>query len=100
MGCRWRSSWRRRAASSSHHRHGEYFLALAEEAEPLLRLERPDAAAALERLRDEHDNCRAALEWSLAYEPIEFTLRLALVLSGLWNHQGYLREALQWLVQV
>src|SRR5215204_4636370 len=54
--------------------HAEYFLALAEEAEP--ELSGADQLACLERLEAEHDNMRAALAWSLEKEP-ETALRLA-----------------------
>jgi predicted ATPase/DNA-binding SARP family transcriptional activator len=44
-------------------RHADYFLRLAEQAEP--ELEGPHQAEWFERLEKEHDNLRAALEWSL-----------------------------------
>ncbi len=52
-----------REAAQVRDRHGEYFLALAEAAEPQLR--GPELGVWLERLEVEHDNLRAALEWSL-----------------------------------
>src|SRR3712207_2332392 len=54
--------------------HAEYFLALAEAAEP--ELSGADQLACLERLEAEHDNFRAALSWSLEKAP-ETALRLA-----------------------
>src|SRR5205807_4056613 len=45
-------------------RHRDYFLALAEEADP--ELLGSEQAEWLQRLEEEHDNLRSALEWSLA----------------------------------
>ena len=44
-------------------RHRDYFLALAEEAEP--KLIGAEQAEWLQRLEEEHENLRAALNWSL-----------------------------------
>jgi predicted ATPase len=57
------------------HAHAEYFLALAEEAEP--ELEGADQLEWLERLEEEHDNLRAALSWSLGGGDAELGLRIA-----------------------
>ena len=46
--------------------HAEYFLALAEEAEPMLW--GAEDAAWLDRLEQEHDNMRAALSWAIGHE--------------------------------
>ena len=62
--------------------HAEYFLALAEEAEP--ELSGAEQLAYLERLESEHDNFRAALTWSLEKEP-ETALRLAGALGRFWE---------------
>ena len=63
-------------AGRSAGRHRDYFLALAEEAEPKLRSAEPSGCA----LEDEHENLRASLEWSLAADPRR--LRLCGALSG------------------
>jgi predicted ATPase/DNA-binding SARP family transcriptional activator len=61
-------------AETFRRRHAEFFLALAEEAEPgLVGAQQQEWA---ERLEEEHDNLRAALSWSLEREP-EAALRLA-----------------------
>src|SRR5262249_54839199 len=71
--------------------HRDYFLRLAEEAEP--KLDGRDAALWLNRLETEHDNLRAALEWSLEAvegEKSDAALRLAGALWRFWNRRGYL----------
>ena len=73
-------------------RHGEHFLALAEEARPALR----GAAQAhwLERLDADHDNFRAALEsCRQQLEGVETELRLGSALAQFWAMRGHLREA-------
>ena len=74
--------------------HAEYFLALAEGAEP--ELTGPDQLACLERLEAEHDNMRAALTWSLEKEP-ETALRLAGMLAHFWEIRSDISEGSMWL---
>jgi len=82
-------------------RHWEWFLALAEEAEPLL--VGPDQLSWLTRLELEHDNLRAALAWcetATTDVPSPETddtfgkigLRLAVALIPFWSVRGYLSE--------
>jgi predicted ATPase/class 3 adenylate cyclase len=76
-----------------HHR--DWFLELAEQAATQLR--GPDQAVWLERLEQEHDNLRAALEWSQAQpEGAEAGLRLAGALYRFWSARDYLTEGRQW----
>jgi predicted ATPase/DNA-binding CsgD family transcriptional regulator len=76
--------------------HAEHYLALAEQAEPLLR--GPDERAWLDRLEAEHDNIRAALEWALATPGAGRTaLRLAGALAWFWLTRGYTSEGRRWL---
>lgn len=70
-------------------RHGEHFLALAEEAEPNLR---GSPGRWLERLDREHDNLRAALDWFEASGEREHALRLAGALWRFWYLRGLLAE--------
>jgi non-specific serine/threonine protein kinase len=77
-------------------RHAEFYLALAEEAEPELSGAREGVW--LEKLELEHDNLRAALEWSLECDDgAELGLRLSGALGGFWHVCGYLSEGRRWL---
>jgi non-specific serine/threonine protein kinase len=76
-------------------RHQEFFLTLAERAEPGLR--GPEQAAWLERLEVEHDNLRAALEWSRESHEAESMLRLTGSLWRFWYVRGYYSEGRGWL---
>jgi predicted ATPase len=75
--------------------HAEYFLALAEEAEP--ELKGPNQAEWLERLEAEHDNMRAALSWSFDGADPELGLRLAMALWWFWLTRGHVSEGRDWL---
>ena len=81
-------------AEQTRRLHAEYFLALAEEAEP--ELSGADQLACLERLEAEHDNMRAALSWSLENEP-ETALRLAVALALFWEMRARFLEGSAWL---
>jgi predicted ATPase/class 3 adenylate cyclase len=70
--------------------HLNFFMALAEEAEP--KLNGPDQIAWLDRLEVELDNLRAALEWSLACGEVEEGLRLGGALWWFWFLRGYFSE--------
>ena len=72
-------------------RHAQYFLKLAEQAEP--ELEGPHEALWFARLDAEHDNLRAALEWChAADDEIEVDLRLSATLMHFWYVRGYISE--------
>lgn len=82
-------------------RHLAWYLALSGEAE--IGLRGPQQGAWLERLEREHDNLRAALDWSLSAGRIEPGLRLAAALHWFWDRRGYLSEGrarLQALLEV
>jgi predicted ATPase/class 3 adenylate cyclase len=77
--------------------HAEYFLALAEEAEPMLW--GAEDAAWLNRLEQEHNNMRAALSWAIAHESAELALRLSGALQWFWFAWAYYDEGRSWLEQ-
>ena len=74
--------------------HAEYYLRLAEEAEP--ELAGQEQAVWLERLEREHDNLRAALWWFLeqgeAGQSMEMALRLAAALWRFWEYHSHWSE--------
>ncbi len=76
-------------------RHADYFLGLAEQAEP--ELLGPRQGDWYDRLEAELDNFRAALAWFLAHEQAEAAARLAATLLPLWRSRGHGSEGLRWL---
>ena len=70
--------------------HADYYLALAETAEPTL--VGADQRDWLVRLEAEHENVRAALHWAEERGESERGLRLAGALCQFWLARGYLRE--------
>jgi predicted ATPase/class 3 adenylate cyclase/DNA-binding CsgD family transcriptional regulator len=78
--------------------HAEYYLSLAETAEPLMR--GGEQAYWLDRLEAEQDNLRAALDWSLSDEgDAKLGLRLSGTLGWFWHIRSHLGEARRWLAQ-
>jgi predicted ATPase/class 3 adenylate cyclase len=79
-------------------RHRDYFLALAEEAEPKL----TGAAQAewLRRLEEEHENLRAGFDWSLAEAESRGGLRLCGALLWFWWTRGHISEGREWCARV
>ena len=71
--------------------HADYFFALAREAEA--DLESPAQAACLERLEQDLDNIRAALEFALSSDDVEGALRAISALGHFWRAHGHVGEA-------
>src|SRR6266852_4875421 len=90
---------------ATRRRHADYYLALAEQAEPLLAGEQQ--VPWLNRLEQEHENLRAALTWvfqeaggadlHLKAALREQTLRLVGALWSFWYIHCHYREGKQWL---
>ncbi|HEY2968615.1 MAG TPA: adenylate/guanylate cyclase domain-containing protein [Casimicrobiaceae bacterium] len=76
-------------ADSARRRHFTYFLDLAETAADALR--GPLALEWLDRLEAEHDNLRAALDWSGDTAPADYA-RLAGALREFWDTRGHFTE--------
>jgi len=85
-------------------RHANLFLALAEEAKPML--EGPEQEMWLERLEEEHNNLRSALGWFLqqgeddnegSAKAAVSGLRVAGALWRFWDTHGYVSEGRRWL---
>jgi predicted ATPase/DNA-binding CsgD family transcriptional regulator len=77
--------------------HAGYYLALAEAAEP--HLLSAEQGRWLKRLEQDHENLRAALDWSLERQDRLSALRLAAALWRFWWMRGYLSEGHRWLEQ-
>ncbi len=74
--------------------HAEYFMSLAEQAEPLLRTK--EQLIWLARLGADQDNFEAALEWSLHFDK-EVNLRLAAALGWFWYISARIQRGTYWL---
>ena len=75
--------------------HAQYYLELAEEAQPQLR--GPQQVTWLARLEGDLDNLRAALGWLLDRGEVEKELHLAGTLSGFWHARCHFGEGRRWL---
>jgi predicted ATPase/class 3 adenylate cyclase len=72
-------------------RHAEFFLALAEQAET--KLASAGQIQWVQQMEQEHDNLRAAFEWSQTVAgATELSLRFAAALGLFWEARGYISE--------
>ncbi|HEU0247983.1 MAG TPA: tetratricopeptide repeat protein [Gaiellaceae bacterium] len=76
-------------------RHAERFVELACAADA--ELAGPHQAVWLNRLEQEFDNIRAALDWCLSSDRVEDALRAIAALSRFWRARGHVTEARRWL---
>ena len=74
-------------------RHAAYYLELAESAET--RMRGPAETAWMRRLEAEHDNLRAAVEWTLDERQTEMALRFSWALLTYWVARGFSQEGLR-----
>ncbi|MFD7662741.1 ATP-binding protein [Streptomyces sp. NPDC059788] len=75
--------------------HAAYFQDLAEQAWE--RFRGPRQAVWLDRLKAEHDDLRAALEWLMTSHDVDGAVRLAGALASFWDLQGHYAEGRVWL---
>src|SRR4030095_14786543 len=87
-----------REASLIRRQHADYFLTLAERAEP--ELSGTNQETWLAQLEKEHDNLRAALNWAKESNDTEKSLRLAGALWRFWLVRGHLSEGRDRLADV
>ncbi len=76
--------------------HADYCLEFAERAESGLLGVVSVVAEWLDRLKEDHDNLRAALSWFIRHGPADYGLRLAAALRRFWRSRGYLAEGREW----
>jgi non-specific serine/threonine protein kinase len=85
-------------ANALRERHRDFFLELAVNAEP--HLTGAEQSAWLQRLEDEHDNLRSALEYCLAAaSESDAGLRLCAALHWFWIVRAHRAEGLDWCVR-
>lgn len=82
-------------ARSVQERHHRWFLEMAERAAD--ELQGPDRDLWLQRLKQDHDNLRSVLQWSLDHDEAEVCFRMAEALSCFWLRTGHLSEGRSWL---
>jgi len=82
-------------AEGNRRRHADFYLALAETAEPELR--GAGQVEWLNRLEREHNNLRAALSWLLERDEVEAAAHFEYSLYVFWWIRGYHTEGRRWI---
>lgn len=75
--------------------HAEYFTAMAERANG--RLTGHEQGMWLDRLTDDYENLRKAMDWTLSGGDIQMGLQLVGALGGYWRYRSRLHEGQLWL---
>jgi predicted ATPase/class 3 adenylate cyclase len=73
-------------------RHQRWYRDLAESAAAVIM--GPEKRSWLDRLEEEHDNLRAALDWATERGDVEMSMRMVASLWRFWQMRGYLAEGL------
>ena len=84
--------------AATRRRHADFFVALAVQADSALHGREQNRWLA--QLELEHDNLRAALDWSLHSEDVALALRLVAALAWFWYVHSYLDEGCRWAARV
>ncbi len=82
-------------AESTKRRHAQYFASMAERAAAEYRTDREVIWA--NKLHADHDNLRAALNWSLGTDDPELAARLVCRLRDFWFYEGFYVEGYEWV---
>jgi predicted ATPase/transcriptional regulator with XRE-family HTH domain len=79
----------------SQQRHITFFTDFAEDCKQ--HFSGPLMAACLERMEQDNDNLRAALDYSITLKVGHMALRLSAALWRFWEYRGYVEEGRRWL---
>ncbi len=80
---------------TTRYAHASYYLAMLEKVGP--NLDGPEQRKWFDLLEREHNNLRAALQWSIERKDAELALQLSRDLGWFWHLRGYQVEGRQWL---
>jgi predicted ATPase/DNA-binding XRE family transcriptional regulator len=86
-------------AGQAQRKHAQYYLELAEAAQPRAsgKWDELDWLSKFARIEREHDNLRAAMSWAVQNREVETGARLAIALWWFWIERGYLSDGRRWM---
>lgn len=79
-------------------KHAAFFLKFVESIEPGPK--KPNLPAWMKDLEEEHDNLRAALQWTIENDEIESALRIAGAIWRFWQIHGHVEEGAKWMALI